>query len=90
VGIELGDGEARVRSADGETGEAEETVKATVDGQLTHWYRAPYLLDALRTFAGRRVRLAIQRGMKATTVTAAEAEPDGLVLRYVVMPLVQR
>ncbi|HWE88382.1 MAG TPA: DNA polymerase III subunit beta [Pseudonocardiaceae bacterium] len=90
VTVELGDGEARVRSTGGDDGEAEEAVKATVDGQLTHSYRVQYLADALRTFPGQRVRMAIQRGLKATTITAAAPDPDGLVLRYVVMPMVQR
>ncbi|WP_436493289.1 DNA polymerase III subunit beta [Actinokineospora sp. HUAS TT18] len=86
VSIEVGDSHLRLRTADRQTGEAEESVKATVDGGRTSpSYQARYLTDALRPFAGRRVHLAIQPGMRATVVTAVEAgEVD---LRYIIMPM---
>jgi DNA polymerase-3 subunit beta len=83
--LEVGDGEIRLRGADQRSGEAEESVKATVDGGRTaHAYQARFLSDALRAFGG-RVRLEIQPGMRATVFSAVE--DDELNLRYVVMPM---
>ena len=84
--LEVGDGEVRLRGADQRAGEAEESVKATVDGGRTpQAYQARFLTDALRPFAGGRVRVEIQPGMRAT-VFSAVGETD-LNLRYVVMPM---
>ena len=84
--VEVGDGEVRLRGADSRIGEAEESVKATVDGGRTpQAYQARFLADALRAFAGRRVRMEIQPGMRATVFRAVEG--DALGLRYVVMPM---
>lgn len=85
IGIDLDDGEVRVRSGSSEVGEAEESVKASVTGRLTQTYRTRYLLDALRAFGGDEVRLDIQAGMKST-VFSTEAS-DGTMLRYLVMPI---
>lgn len=87
VGLDLADGEVRVRGASTETGEADESVKAAVTGRLTQTYRARYLVDALRTFAGRRITVDIKAGLKSTVITATEPDPDGLVLHYVVAPI---
>ncbi len=83
---EIGDGELRLRGADQGTGEAEESVKATVDGGRTgQAYQARFLTDALRCFAGQQVRMEIQPGMRATVFSAVEpTEPS---IRYVVMPM---
>lgn len=83
--LEVGDGEVRVRGADQRVGEAEESVKASVDGGRTgHAYQARFLTDALRCFTG-TVRMEIQPGMRATLFSAVEpGEPE---VRYVVMPM---
>lgn len=84
--LEIGDGEIRLRGADSRAGEAEESVKATVDGGRTpHAFQARFLSDALRAFAGRTVRMEIQPGMRATVFSSVEE--DALGLRYVVMPM---
>ena len=84
--VEVGEGEIRLRGADSRVGEAEESVKATVDGGRTpQAYQARFLADALRAFGGRRVRMEIQPGMRATVFSSVEE--DALGLRYVVMPM---
>jgi DNA polymerase-3 subunit beta len=87
VTLDLGDGEVRVRAGGADLGEADESVKATVTGQLTQHFRARYLVDALRVFAGRRVWADIKTGLRSTVFTAAEPDEDGLELHYVVMPI---
>jgi DNA polymerase III subunit beta len=84
--VEVGDSEIRLRGADAKAGEAEESVKATVDGGRTgQAYQSRFLTDALRCFAGRQVRVEVQPGMRATVFSAVEpAEP---AVRYVVMPM---
>jgi DNA polymerase-3 subunit beta len=84
--VEVGDGEIRLRGADSRSGEAEESVKAAVDGGRTpQAYQARFLSDALRAFAGRTVLMEIQPGMRATVFSSVEE--DALGLRYVVMPM---
>ncbi|MGN9911288.1 DNA polymerase III subunit beta [Phytohabitans sp. LJ34] len=84
VVIEARDGILVVRASDPLTGEAEETVKASVRGDhLTRSYQARLLTDALRPFARRTVSMRVQEGMRATAFTAA---PD-LDLRYLVVPM---
>ena len=84
--VEVGDGEVRLRGADQRAGEAEETLKADVEGgRLSQAYQGRFLTDALRAFSGSRVRIEIQPGMRATVFSAVgESE---LNLRYVVMPM---
>jgi DNA polymerase-3 subunit beta len=84
--VDVGDSELRVRGADQRAGEAEETVKATVDGGRTgQSYQARFLTDALRCFTGQRVRMEVQPGMRATVFSAEE--PTEPAVRYVVMPM---
>lgn len=84
--VEVGDGEIRLRGADSRIGEAEESVKASVDGGRTpQAYQSRFLSDALRAFAGRTVLMEIQPGMRATVFSSVEE--DALGLRYVVMPM---
>ncbi|HWC79728.1 MAG TPA: DNA polymerase III subunit beta [Pseudonocardiaceae bacterium] len=86
--VELGEGELRVRGESPDVGEAEESVKAETTGRLTQTYRARYLLDALRAFGSREIRVALKQGLKSTVFTpVGEA---GLRLRYVVMPILPR
>jgi DNA polymerase III subunit beta len=86
LALEVGDSEIRLRGADRQSGEAEETVKSTVDGGRTgQAFQARYLTDALRPFAGSRVRIAIQPGMRATIFSAPE--PGDIDLKYIVMPM---
>ncbi|HEY0806935.1 MAG TPA: DNA polymerase III subunit beta [Pseudonocardiaceae bacterium] len=87
IGVELADGEVRVRGTGADVGEADEAVKATVTGQLRQTYRVRYLVDALRTFAGQRIAVDIKDGLRSTVLTSAEPDPDGLDLHYVVMPI---
>lgn len=88
VDIQVADGELRVCGSDPQTGESEEAVKATVDGgHLTQHYQPRYLLDALKAFTGQPVELRIQHGIRATVLTT-ESAPDGMNLKYVVMPMV--
>ncbi|GAA2988363.1 DNA polymerase III subunit beta [Actinokineospora diospyrosa] len=86
VKLEVGDSEVRLRATDQNAGEAEESVKTTVSGGRTSpAYQSRYLLDALRPFAGQRVELAIQPGMRATVLTAVD--PGEVELRYILMPM---
>jgi DNA polymerase-3 subunit beta len=84
--VDVGDSEIRVRAADQRAGEAEETIKATIDGGRTgQAYQTRFLTDALRCFNGQQVRMEIQPGMRATVFSAAE--PTEPAVRYVVMPM---
>lgn len=84
--VEIGDGEVRLRAADQRAGEAEESVKATIDGGRTgQAYQSRFLTDALRCFAGHQVRMEIQPGMRATVFSAVD--PTEPTIRYVVMPM---
>ncbi|GAB3915110.1 DNA polymerase III subunit beta [Kibdelosporangium lantanae] len=85
VKLEVGDNEIRLRGADQQAGEAEETVKADVSGGRTSpSFQARFLTDALKSFSG-RVRLAIQPGMRATVFSSPE--PGDVDLRYMVAPM---
>jgi DNA polymerase-3 subunit beta len=85
LALEVGDSEIRLRGADRQSGEAEESVKATVTGGRTgQAFQARYLADALRPFTG-PIRIAIQPGMRATIFTAPG--PTVPNLRYIVMPM---
>lgn len=84
--IEVGDHELRLRGTDPQAGEAEESVKATVEGGRTGpAVQARYLVDALRPFAGKRIRVAIQPGMRATILTSLD--PEEVRLTYLMMPI---
>ncbi|MGI6870919.1 DNA polymerase III subunit beta [Amycolatopsis sp. 3B14] len=80
------DGELRVISSDPHSGESEQVVKASVSGgRLSATYQARYLLDALRPFAGRTVRIEHQDGLRPTVFTAP---PDGgAAVTCVVVPM---
>ncbi|MEV1120113.1 DNA polymerase III subunit beta [Actinosynnema sp. NPDC049800] len=87
VTIQVDDGELRVRGSDPQSGESEESIKATIDGnRVTKTFQAKYLADALRAFSGRRVELRIQDGLRSTVLTS-QAGPDGVELTYLVVPL---
>lgn len=84
--IEIGDSELRVRGADQRAGEAEESVKATIEGGRTgQAYQSRFLTDALRSFSGQQVQMEIQPGMRATVFSSAH--PTTPSIRYVVMPM---
>lgn len=86
VQLEVGDHELRLKGTDPQAGEAEESVKATVDGGRTSpAVQSRYLIDALRPFSGKRIRLAIQPGMRATVITSVD--PEDVPLKYLMMPL---
>lgn len=86
--VEIGDSEIRLRGADQRAGEAEEAVKATIDGGRTgQAYQTRFLTDALRCFTGQRVQMQIQPGMRATVFSSAAPEPPEPSIRYVVMPM---
>ncbi|RSM66839.1 DNA polymerase III subunit beta [Amycolatopsis sp. WAC 01376] len=87
--LEVGDSQLRLASSKQDTGEAEETLKAEVSGGRTSpSFQARYLLDALQGFAGERVRLDIQPGMRACVIRAVE--PGDVELTYYVMPMLPR
>ncbi|MFI9008922.1 DNA polymerase III subunit beta [Actinosynnema sp. NPDC053489] len=87
VTIQVEDGELRVRGSDPQSGESEESVKATIDGnRVTKSFQARYLSDALRAFSGRQVELKIQDGLRSTVLTSRPGE-DGVELTYLVVPL---
>ncbi|RSM39633.1 DNA polymerase III subunit beta [Amycolatopsis balhimycina DSM 5908] len=87
--LEVGDAQVLLASARQNTGEAEETLKAEISGGRTSpSFQARYLLDALAAFAGERVTLAIQPGMRACVLRAAE--PGEVELTYYLMPMLSR
>ncbi|MEU0792922.1 DNA polymerase III subunit beta [Amycolatopsis sp. NPDC005961] len=87
--LEVGDAQVRLASARQDTGEAEETLKADVGGGRTSpSFQARYLLDALQAFAGERVVLSIQPGMRACILRAAD--PGEVRLTYYLMPMLSR
>ncbi|MDQ0376783.1 DNA polymerase III subunit beta [Amycolatopsis thermophila] len=80
------DGELRVLSSDPRGGESEQVVKAGVSGcHGSSTYQARYLLDALKPFAGRRVRIEQQEGLRPTVFTAPA--DGGVAVTYVVVPM---
>ncbi|WP_434451701.1 DNA polymerase III subunit beta [Lentzea sp. E54] len=87
VTIQVEDSEIRVKGSDPQQGESEEFVKATVEGdRLTKTFQARYLADALKAFAGRRIELRIQDGLRSTVLTSPPGE-DGVELTYLVVPM---
>ncbi|MEU5266825.1 DNA polymerase III subunit beta [Amycolatopsis sp. NPDC021455] len=87
--LEVGGAQVRLASARQDTGEAEETLKAEVSGGRTSpSFQARYLLDALAAFAGERVTLAIQPGMRACVLRVAE--PGEVEVTYYLMPMLAR
>lgn len=87
--LEVGDAQVRLASARQDTGEAEETLKADVSGGRTSpSFQARYLLDALSAFAGERVVLSIQPGMRACVLRSAN--PGEVELTYYLMPMLPR
>jgi DNA polymerase-3 subunit beta len=87
VTLQVEDSELRVRGNDPQTGESEEFVKATVDGnRLTKTFQARYLSDALKAFSGGDVELRIQDGIRSTVLTS-RAGADGVELTYLVVPM---
>ncbi|MBB5959013.1 DNA polymerase-3 subunit beta [Saccharothrix tamanrassetensis] len=87
VTLQVEDSELRVRGSDPQTGESEESVKATIEGnRVTKTFQARYLADALRAFSGRRVELRIQDGLRSTVLTSQPGD-DGIDLKYLVVPL---
>ncbi|HEX5400791.1 MAG TPA: DNA polymerase III subunit beta [Pseudonocardiaceae bacterium] len=84
IGLDLGDGEVRVRAGGADLGEADESVKASVTGRLTQHYRVRYLLDALKVFGDQAVHMDVKAGLRSTVFTATG---DDLELSYVVMPI---
>ncbi|UVS76578.1 DNA polymerase III subunit beta [Actinokineospora sp. UTMC 2448] len=84
--IEVGDHELRLRGTDPQAGEAEESVKATVEGGRTSpAVQSRYLIDALRPYTGTRIRLSIQPGMRATVITSVDEQE--VPIKYLMMPL---
>jgi DNA polymerase III subunit beta len=87
VTLQVEDSEIRVKGSDPQQGESEEFVKATVEGdRLTKTFQARYLADALKAFAGRRIELKIQDGLRSTVLTSTPGE-DGVELTYLVVPM---
>jgi hypothetical protein len=55
-----------------------------IGGRTSPTFPARYLLDALQSFAGSEVRMAIQSGLRATIISAVD--PAEVELEYFVMP----
>jgi DNA polymerase-3 subunit beta len=69
-------------------GESEETIKAEITGNhLTASYRARYLTEALRAFAGGPVLVELQAGMAATAITAPPSDEPRLDLVHLIKPM---
>jgi len=84
VRLDIGAGEVRVHSGDHQGGQAEEMVKAEVEGsRVSPAYQVRYLADVLKAFAGQRIRLGVQAGYRGSLFTAAHSES----LRYLVVPI---
>lgn len=87
--VDVGDAEICLRGADQQAGEAEESVKADVTGGRTSpTFQARFLVDAVKAFAGRRVRIELQPGLRATIFRSAA--DDVTDLRYLVVPILPR
>jgi len=87
VELRTGDGGLAVHGSDPLAGESEEQVKASVRGdRVARVFKARLLLDAVRPFAGRTARLTVQGGLRAAVVTG-DPGPDGVDLRYLVVPM---
>lgn len=79
------DGELRVQGSDPHSGESEESVKASVSGQHgAAAYQARFLLDALRPFAGRPVRIERQEALRPTVFSGEAGEVE---VTCVVVPM---
>jgi DNA polymerase-3 subunit beta len=90
VTVQFGDGVLVIRGSDESAGEAEEVVKATVDGALlTQAYQTRYLLDAVRGFAAGPLVIRVQSGVRPT-VLMRPAGADSVRLRYLIVPLRDR
>lgn len=90
VTVQLGDGVLVIRGSDESAGEAEEVVKATVDGALlTQAYQTRYLHDAVRGFAAGPLVIRVQSGVRPT-VLMRPAGADPVRLRYLIVPLRDR
>ncbi|MGW5050626.1 DNA polymerase III subunit beta [Actinokineospora sp. NPDC004072] len=86
LNLEVADHELRLRGTNPQTGEAEESIKATTTGSRTSpAVQSRYLIDALRPYTGLRIHLAIQPGMRATVITAVD--PQEVPIKYLMMPL---
>jgi DNA polymerase-3 subunit beta len=69
-------------------GESEETIKAEVSGNhLTASFRARYLTEALRAFAGGQVLVQLQEGMAATAITAPPSDDARMELIHLIKPM---
>jgi DNA polymerase-3 subunit beta len=89
VRLSVADGVVVVHGGDAVIGESSEDVKAVVLGaHLTASYQGRYLLDALGSFAGRRVVVQLQHDIQPTAFT--QTDPDAVELRYLVVPLRHR
>jgi DNA polymerase-3 subunit beta len=78
--LDIADGVIAIRGA-GELGEAREDVKAsTVGGHATVRYQPRYLAAAVRAYAGRRLTIQVQQGIRPTVFESED-------LKYLVVPL---
>src|SRR5262249_2647585 len=90
VSVQFSDGVLIVRGRDEAAAEAEEAVKANVEGALlTQIYQARFLVDALRGFANGPVTPNVQSGTRPT-VLGRPSGHDPVNLRQVIVPLRHR
>ncbi|WP_189059921.1 DNA polymerase III subunit beta [Longimycelium tulufanense] len=91
ITLEVGDGEVWVRGSDPSTGEAEERVEVGICGErVSRAYRATYLAEALNAYGEATIRFGMRGIRQGSIITAVDARPGGIELRYLVMPLVPR
>jgi len=88
VAVQAIDGAVLIRASEPLRGESEETVKATVrGGQVTRFYQARLLSDALRPTARHTVRMGIQADLRPTLFSGTDGPAATVDLRYLVVPM---
>ena len=79
-------GEVKISASSTETGESEDSIEATYDGEtLTIGFNAKYLLDFLKAVGSGDVKLELKDAQSAGQLRPAESED--YKYRYIVMPM---
>src|SRR3954471_20122330 len=86
IRMRLEKGEVKVSSSSTETGESEDSIETTYDGEtVTIGFNSAYLLDFLKAAQGGEVRLEFKDAQSAGQMRPEEA--GDFKYRYVVMPM---
>ncbi len=87
IRLRLDKNEIRITSSSSETGESEDSIETTFQGDpLTIGFNSQYLLDFLKAASGGEVRLELKDPQSAGQLRPAE-NGDEYKYRYVVMPM---